>query len=82
MKAAVIDRIGEPAQVLRAAEVPAPEPKAGEVLVRMIASPINPSDLMTVRAPVRLQARHAVHPRLRGPSASSRRPAAASSAGR
>ena len=55
MKAAVIDRLGEPAEVLRPADVPAPEPRSGEVLVRMIASPINPSDLMTVRGQICLQ---------------------------
>ena len=29
-------------------DVPAPEPKRGEVLVRMLVSPVNPSDLMFV----------------------------------
>jgi NADPH2:quinone reductase len=49
MKAAVFDRVGEPAEVLQARDVPAPEPGPGQVRVRMIASPINPSDLLTVR---------------------------------
>lgn len=49
MKAIVFDRFGEPADVLSVRDVPVPEPKAGEVLVRMIASPINPSDLLVVR---------------------------------
>ena len=30
-------------------EVAVPEPGRGEVLVRMLASPVNPSDLMTIR---------------------------------
>jgi NADPH2:quinone reductase len=49
MKAAVFDQYGEPSEVLRFAEVPTPVPGPGEVRVRMIASPINPSDIMTVR---------------------------------
>jgi NADPH:quinone reductase len=49
MKAIVFDRFGEPGDVLRVQDVPKPEPGPGEVLVRMIASPINPSDLLVVR---------------------------------
>jgi NADPH:quinone reductase-like Zn-dependent oxidoreductase len=50
MKAVVCDRWGDPEQVLQMRDVPAPlQPKSGEVRVRMLASPINPSDLMTVR---------------------------------
>jgi NADPH:quinone reductase-like Zn-dependent oxidoreductase len=49
MKALVFDHFGEPDQVLSAREVPTPEPGPGEVRVRMIASPINPSDLLVVR---------------------------------
>lgn len=49
MKAAVFDRFGEPSEVLSIRELPDPEPGPGEVRVRMIASPINPSDLMVVR---------------------------------
>ncbi|HEV3163362.1 MAG TPA: zinc-dependent alcohol dehydrogenase family protein [Isosphaeraceae bacterium] len=49
MKAVVFDRFGEPSEVLSVRDVPVPEPKAGEVQVRMIASPVNPSDLMVVR---------------------------------
>ena len=40
---------GEPAKVLRVEHVQGPEPGPGEVLVRMRARPINPSDLLTVR---------------------------------
>ena len=49
MKAIVFERFGEPAEVLRVRDVPMPEPGPGEVRVRMIASPINPSDLLVVR---------------------------------
>ncbi len=49
MKAIVFSQFGEPAEVLRVSEVPVPEPGPGEVRVRMIASPINPSDLLVVR---------------------------------
>jgi NADPH2:quinone reductase len=49
MKAIVFDRFGEPAEVLKVQQVPTPEPGPGQVRVRMIASPINPSDLAVVR---------------------------------
>jgi NADPH:quinone reductase len=49
MKAIVFDRFGEPGDVLRVAEVPTPEPGPGKVRVKMIATPVNPSELMVVR---------------------------------
>ena len=49
MKAVVFERFGEPSEVLSVREVPIPEPGPGEVRVRMIASPVNPSDLLVVR---------------------------------
>ncbi len=49
MKAIVFERFGEPREVLQVRDVPVPEPNGGEVRVRMTMSPINPSDLMTVR---------------------------------
>jgi NADPH:quinone reductase-like Zn-dependent oxidoreductase len=49
MKAIVFDQFGEPADVLRVRDVPIPEPGPGQVRVRMIASPVNPSDLLVVR---------------------------------
>ena len=58
MKAIRFERFGEPSEVLRVAEVPIPEPGRGEVRVRMIASPINPSDILTV------QGRYGVLPEL------------------
>src|SRR3954464_14131172 len=49
MKAVVFDRFGEPNEVLSVREVPTPEPGPGQVRVRMVASPVNPSDLLVVR---------------------------------
>ncbi len=49
MKAIRFDRYGEPAQVLAVQECPLPEPGEGEVRVRILASPVNPSDLLFVR---------------------------------
>src|SRR5207302_1678405 len=49
MKAVVFDRFGPPGEVLHVKDVPAPEPGAGQVRVRMRASPVNPSDLLVVR---------------------------------
>lgn len=49
MKAIVFDRFGDPRDVLSVRDVPTPEPATGEVRVRMRLSPINPSDMMTVR---------------------------------
>jgi NADPH2:quinone reductase len=49
MKAVVLDRFGEPADVLQVRDIPAPAVGRGQVRVRMLASPVNPSDLMTVR---------------------------------
>jgi NADPH:quinone reductase-like Zn-dependent oxidoreductase len=49
MKAVIFDKCGDPGEVLQVKEVPVPEPARGQVRVRMLASPINPSDLMYVR---------------------------------
>ncbi|MBQ18218.1 MAG: zinc-binding dehydrogenase [Planctomycetaceae bacterium] len=49
MKAIRFAEFGEPTDVLTVEEVAVPEPGRGEVLVRMLASPVNPSDLMTIR---------------------------------
>jgi NADPH:quinone reductase-like Zn-dependent oxidoreductase len=49
LKAVVFRSFGDPSQVLEVADVPAPTPGPGEVRVRMIASPINPSDVLYVR---------------------------------
>ena len=39
---------GNPLQVLRLEDIPVPEPGPGEVRLRMLARPINPSDLLQV----------------------------------
>jgi NADPH2:quinone reductase len=49
MRAVVFERFGEPSEVLDVREIPRPNPGRGEVLVRMVASPVNPSDLLVVR---------------------------------
>jgi NADPH:quinone reductase-like Zn-dependent oxidoreductase len=49
MKAIVFDHCGNPEDVLQVRDVPAPRPGPGQVRVRMLASPINPSDLLYVR---------------------------------
>src|SRR5262249_10521267 len=49
MRAIVFDRFGEPADVLQARDAPEPIPGRGEVRVRMLAAPVNPSDLSVVR---------------------------------
>lgn len=49
MRSLRFDAFGEPAERLRMAELPEPTPGAGELLIRMRARSINPSDLLTVR---------------------------------
>lgn len=58
MNAAVFDRFGPPRDVLQVRDIPKPEPRRGEVLVRMLASPINPSDIMYV------EGRYTIKPQL------------------
>jgi NADPH:quinone reductase len=48
-KAVKFHRFGEPAEVLEVEDQPRSEPGANEVLIRMRARPVNPSDLLTVR---------------------------------
>jgi len=49
MKAAVFDKFGDPGDVLCVRDVPASMVGPGLVRVRMLAAPVNPSDLMVVR---------------------------------
>ncbi len=49
IKAVRFARAGDPAQVLEVGEEPLPEPGPAEARVRIVASPINPSDLLFVR---------------------------------
>ncbi len=48
MKAIVFDRPGNPAEVLQVREVPEPALGFRQVRVRMLAAPMNPSDMLTV----------------------------------
>ena len=50
MRAVQFSRLGPPEEVAEVAELPDPPPPApGEVLVELVAAPINPSDLLTLR---------------------------------
>ena len=65
MKAIVITCHGEPAEVLELQTLPdPPAPGAGEALVDILASPINPSDLLNVQG--RFRARPAPVPAIGG----------------
>lgn len=48
MKRLVFDRHGIPEDVLRIEEVPVPEVKAGELIVRMLLRPVNPYELALI----------------------------------
>jgi NADPH:quinone reductase-like Zn-dependent oxidoreductase len=48
MRAVVIEQYGDPKAVLSVRDIPTPEPRGGEVLIKMAASPINPSDVVFV----------------------------------
>src|ERR1700740_1015417 len=49
MKALIFTRTGEPTGVLKLAEIPAPPLAHGDALVRVLLTPIHPSDLHMVR---------------------------------
>jgi NADPH:quinone reductase-like Zn-dependent oxidoreductase len=49
MKSVRFEEFGEPAEVLRLEEQPKPTAGAGELLLRMTARAINPSDLLSIR---------------------------------
>lgn len=49
MKQIVFNKAGEPQDVLTVKEVPMPEPKAGEVRIKVKAAPVNPSDVVFVQ---------------------------------
>ena len=56
MKAVVFESTGAPATVLTIKDQREPEPKHGQVKVRMLCCPVNPSDLMFVRGQYTLSA--------------------------
>jgi NADPH:quinone reductase-like Zn-dependent oxidoreductase len=66
MKAAIFDQFGEPAEVLRVSEVEPPKPTPGQVRVRMLASPINPSDLLFIQGRYGLKAKLPATPGFEG----------------
>lgn len=49
MRVASINKFGNPAEVLAIQDADKPSPGPGEVLVRMLAAPVNPSDVMTIQ---------------------------------
>ncbi len=49
MRVLEFSQFGEPATVLSVQQRPEPELQPGQVRVRLLASPVNPSDLMTIR---------------------------------
>lgn len=57
MKALVFDQAGAAESVLSLREIPRPVPGPGELVVRMMASPINPSDLFFIRGTYRFKPR-------------------------
>ena len=57
MRAVYFERFGEPASVLSVQERDRPYPEPGEVVVRVRARPINPSDLLPVRGVYRHRTR-------------------------
>jgi NADPH:quinone reductase-like Zn-dependent oxidoreductase len=57
MKAIRFDDHGDPVKVLAIEQRPVPEPGDGEVRVRILASPINPSYLLYVRDTMRASRR-------------------------
>ena len=66
MKAVVFDRTGPPEQVLELRNLPAPKPGKGEVRVRMLASPINPSDLLYIEGKYGLKPKFPATPGFEG----------------
>lgn len=66
MKSIRFHRFGEPAEVLQLDDAPMPEPGRNQVRVRMIMSPINPSDLLYVRGRYGRQPNFPVSPGFEG----------------
>jgi NADPH:quinone reductase-like Zn-dependent oxidoreductase len=66
MKAVVLEKYGDPAEVLEVRDVPEPQLGPGKVRVRMLASPINPSDLLMVRGQYGVQPRLPATPGFEG----------------
>ena len=58
MRTIQLEKTGNPAEVLKVEEKPKPQPAAGEILVKVIAAPINPSDISVV------QGRYGIQPKV------------------
>ena len=67
MRALVLERHGEPEEVLHLVEMAAPQPGPGEVRVRMRLSPVNPSDFNTIRGTYQQSLERAIWNRGGGP---------------
>lgn len=57
MRAVTFDRFGEPGEILTLRTKEQPRPGPGEVVVRVVARPVNPSDLIPVRGAYRHRTR-------------------------
>lgn len=55
MKAVVFKNSGDPIKVLEIQEMPLREPKDNEVRVKIIASPINPTDFLFIKGLYRIK---------------------------
>ena len=49
MKSIIFEKTGKPTDILKATDVPMPEPGPNEVRLKVLAAPINPSDIMFVQ---------------------------------
>ena len=49
MKSILFEQFGKPADILKPTDMPLPEPGPNEVRIKVIAAPINPSDIMFVQ---------------------------------
>jgi NADPH:quinone reductase len=63
MQALAFNETGEPHAVLRLVDLPRPQPRVGEVLVKVMARPIHPADLAFIRGQYRLRP---VYPQVAG----------------
>src|SRR3954471_16308555 len=65
-KAAVYETHGNPAEVLRIADLPLPDPGPDEVVVKMNAAPINPADLNSIEGKYPIKAALPATPGMEG----------------
>ncbi len=49
MKAMIFEQTGEPVDILHIRDIPNPEPGPGDILVRVLLSPVHPADLHVMR---------------------------------